>query len=100
MPRIYLKKVILSKQVRRADFLRFMPARQKKELLKQASGLRGKRVAHINAVADGGGVAEILARDCRQLSRRRRLKKRPPGRKLCTFNNGNNTNFMLKLEYK
>ena len=61
MPRIYLKKVILSKQVRRADFLRFMPARQKKELLKQASGLRGKRVAHINAVADGGGVAEILA---------------------------------------
>jgi len=60
MPQPYLEKVILSKQVRRADFLRFMPARQKKELLKQASYLRGKRVVHINAVADGGGVAEIL----------------------------------------
>jgi len=60
MPRTYLEKVILSKQVRRADFLRFMPARQKKELLKQASCLRGKRVVHVNAVADGGGVAEIL----------------------------------------
>jgi len=60
MPRTYLKKVILSKQIRRADFLRFMSARQKKELLKQASYLRGKRVVHINAVADGGGVAEIL----------------------------------------
>jgi len=60
MPKTYLEKVILSKQVRRADFLRFMPARQKKELLKQSSYLRGKRVVHINAVADGGGVAEIL----------------------------------------
>src|SRR3989338_11596528 len=60
MPRTYLEKVILSKQVRRADFLKFMPARQKKELLKQASYLRGKRVVHINAVASGGGVAEIL----------------------------------------
>ena len=61
MPRTYLEKVILSKQIRRADFLRFMPVRQKKESLKQASYLRGKRVVHINAVADGGGVAEILA---------------------------------------
>src|SRR3989344_113412 len=61
MPRTYLEKVILSKQVRRADFLRFMPVRQKKELLKQATYLRGKRVVHINAVADGGGVAEIIA---------------------------------------
>ena len=56
-----LNKVILSKQIRRADFLRFMSARQKKELLKRAFYLRGKRVVHINAVADGGGVAEILA---------------------------------------
>ena len=61
MPRTYLEKVILSKQIRRADFLRFMPVRQKKESLKQASYLRGKRVVHINAVSDGGGVAEILA---------------------------------------
>lgn len=55
-----LNKVIISKQIRRADFLRFMSARQKRELLKQASYLMGKRVAHISAVADGGGVAEIL----------------------------------------
>lgn len=60
MPQTFLKKVIISKQVRRADFLRFVPVRQKKELLKQASYLRGKRVVHISAVADGGGVAEIL----------------------------------------
>ncbi|MBI3092745.1 MAG: glycosyltransferase [Candidatus Levybacteria bacterium] len=56
----FLEKAILSKQVRRADFLRFMPARQEKELLKQAFYLRGKRIVHINAVANGGGVAEIL----------------------------------------
>ncbi|MDP2598269.1 MAG: glycosyltransferase [Candidatus Liptonbacteria bacterium] len=61
MPQTYLEKVILPKQIHRADFIRFMPARQKKELLKQASCLRGKRVVHVNAVADGGGVAEILA---------------------------------------
>ncbi|MBU4482467.1 hypothetical protein KKC16_03400 [Patescibacteria group bacterium] len=61
MQQTILKKVVLSKQIRPADFLRFMPARQKKELLKQASYLQGKRVVHINAVSDGGGVAEILA---------------------------------------
>src|SRR3989344_1646884 len=55
-----LKKAILSKQIRPADFLKFMPEGQKKDLLKQAAYLQGKRVAHINAVADGGGVAEIL----------------------------------------
>jgi len=60
MPQIYLEKVILSKQIRPADFLKFMSARQKKDLLKQSFYLRGKRVVHINAVANGGGVAEIL----------------------------------------
>ena len=60
MPRTYLEKVILSKQIRRANFLRFMPDGQKGELLKQASYLRGKRVVHINVVSNGGGVAEIL----------------------------------------
>lgn len=60
MTQTFLEKVILSKQIRRADFLRFLTARQKKELLRQASYLRGKRVVHVNAVADGGGVAEIL----------------------------------------
>ena len=61
MQQVFLKKVILAKQIRRADLLRYIPARQIKELLEQASYLRGKRLVHVNAVADGGGVAEILA---------------------------------------
>src|SRR3990167_8581596 len=61
MKNLNIRKIILSKQIRRADFLRFMPEGQKRELLKHASYLRGKKVVHINAVADGGGVAEILA---------------------------------------
>ena len=61
MPQTILKKVILTKQIRRADFLKFMSARKKRDLLRQSSYLVGKRVVHINAVADGGGVAEILA---------------------------------------
>src|SRR3989344_7894537 len=60
MPRKILKKAILTKQMRRAKFLKFMPARQKIDLLRQSSHLRGKIVVHINSVADGGGVAEIL----------------------------------------
>jgi trehalose synthase len=56
-----LNKVVISKQIRQANFLKFMPARQKRDLLRQSSCLRGKRIVHINAVADGGGVAEILA---------------------------------------
>src|SRR3989338_10231230 len=60
MPQTILKKVILTKQIRRADFLKFMPTLQKRDLLQQASYLRGKRVVHINAVVGGGGVAEIL----------------------------------------
>lgn len=60
MPQLFLKKVIIAKQVNRSGFLKFLSARQKQELLKQALYFRGKRVAHINAVAEGGGVAEIL----------------------------------------
>lgn len=60
MPQAFLKKIVLSKQIPPASFLKFLPARQKKELLRQASYLQGKRVVHVNAVADGGGVAEIL----------------------------------------
>lgn len=37
-----------------------MPTPQRKELLAQTSFLKGKRVVHVNATADGGGVAEIL----------------------------------------
>ncbi len=55
-----LKKFKFTKKIRSADFLRFLPEKGKKELLKQASYLRGKKVAHVNATAVGGGVAEIL----------------------------------------
>ena len=41
--------------------MKFLSAKKKKELLNQASYLRGKRVVHISAVAEGGGIAEILA---------------------------------------
>ncbi len=60
MPKSILKKVIVSKQIHSSEFLKFMPAREKKELLEQAFELRGKRVVHVNATAAGGGVAEIL----------------------------------------
>ena len=60
MPRTLLEKVFLSKQIRREDLLRFLPAKQRHALLRQASYLQGKRVVHINATAEGGGVAEIL----------------------------------------
>lgn len=56
----FLEKVLLDKQIRKVDFLRFLSKRQKSELLKRASYLQGKRVAHISATAVGGGVAEIL----------------------------------------
>lgn len=55
-----LKKVIFQEQIDPEAFLKFFSARKKKELLQQASFLRGKRVVHINATAVGGGVAEIL----------------------------------------
>jgi len=60
MSKTILKKVLLTKQIQRRDFLKFLPARKRKVLLKQASYLSGKRVVHINATATGGGVAEIL----------------------------------------
>lgn len=60
MSHALLEKVLLSKQIRPADFLKFVSVKEKNELLKQSSYLGGKRVVHINATAEGGGVAEIL----------------------------------------
>lgn len=56
----FLKKVVIQKQINPADFLKFFPSSRKKELLKQAARLRGKRIVHVNAVENGGGVAELL----------------------------------------
>ena len=55
-----LKKVVIQESVKPADFLKYSPVRQKNELLRQAAYMRGKRVVHVNATAEGGGVAEIL----------------------------------------
>ncbi len=61
MPQPVLKKVVPLREIRRTDFLKFLSVKEKETLLKQASFLRGKRVVHVNAVAKGGGVVEILA---------------------------------------
>lgn len=55
-----LKKIEIKKQINPKDFLKFVPVKQKKELLEAAKSMRGKRVVHVNATALGGGVAEIL----------------------------------------
>ncbi|QQG42510.1 MAG: glycosyltransferase [Candidatus Giovannonibacteria bacterium] len=60
MKPLFLEKISISKQIRPADFLKYPPAPQKKKLVRQAAYMRGKRVVHINATAEGGGVAEIL----------------------------------------
>lgn len=60
MTRPLLEKVFIARQVRPADFLKFSSPQERKELLRQAAALRGKRVVHVNATAEGGGVAEIL----------------------------------------
>lgn len=55
-----LAKVVVKRQVRPRDFLKFMTARQRAGLLRAASYLRGKRVVHVSATPQGGGVAEIM----------------------------------------
>ncbi|HEX9722091.1 MAG TPA: glycosyltransferase [Candidatus Paceibacterota bacterium] len=55
-----LKEVILASKVQAKDFLKFAPAAQKSELLRLGKVLRGKKIVHVNAVAQGGGVAELL----------------------------------------
>ena len=55
-----LKKVRIEKKITAKDFLKFLDKKQKQELISLAENLRGKRVVHVNATAEGGGVAEIL----------------------------------------
>lgn len=55
-----IKKVLIKKEVVAKDFLKFLSAQQRKELLALSKKLKGKKVLHINATAVGGGVAEIL----------------------------------------
>ena len=55
-----LEKVRSYEEVRKEDFLEFLGVKQKQELLSYADSLRGKKVVHVNATAQGGGVAELL----------------------------------------
>lgn len=55
-----LSKVVVKRQLKPQQFLKFMTARQKKGLLRAAFSLRGKRVVHVSATPQGGGVAEIM----------------------------------------
>ena len=55
-----LQKVRTQKKGAAKDFLKFLNADDRKELLRLAGELKGKRVLHVNATPIGGGVAEIL----------------------------------------
>jgi trehalose synthase len=55
-----LEKVRIRHKIKKQDFLKFLTAKQKKELLRLAEPLKGKKVLHVNATSSGGGVAEIL----------------------------------------
>jgi len=55
-----LKKVHIDNNIYSKDFLKFLGFWDKRALLKVAKKLKGKKIAHINAVSTGGGVAELL----------------------------------------
>lgn len=50
----------MEQKIQKQDFLKFLPGWQKQELLQCAKELQGKKVVHVNATAQGGGVAELL----------------------------------------
>ena len=56
----FLKNVDVPTKINAGDFLRFMPEEAREELIERAASLAGKKVVHVNATAQGGGVAEIL----------------------------------------
>jgi trehalose synthase len=55
-----LKEVKINKEINKKEFLKFLSKEQKEKFLKGVSKLQGKKVVHINATAEGGGVAELL----------------------------------------
>ena len=55
-----LKKVSLDQKVRAKDFLKFAPMAQQQRILEYVQALKGKKIVHVNATGQGGGVAEIL----------------------------------------
>src|SRR3989344_9604281 len=56
----YLKKVILQQKIHKSSFLKFATSTQKKDLSLNASLLKGRKMVHVNATKEGGGVVEIL----------------------------------------
>lgn len=57
---MYLKQVKPKRKLKKSDFLKHSSLKEKKQLLKLAKEMQGKKIVHINATAQGGGVAEIL----------------------------------------
>lgn len=57
---MYLKEVKIEKKINKSDFLKFSSIKERKQILKLAKELEHKKIVHINATAEGGGVAEIL----------------------------------------
>lgn len=55
-----LKEVEVEKGLKAEEWLAFASTERRAEILKEAEKLKGKKVAHVNATAIGGGVAEIL----------------------------------------
>lgn len=56
-----LTKVSKLRRVKKEQFLKYVSGTKRQELLSLASSLAGKRVVHVNAVAEGGGVVEVLS---------------------------------------
>jgi len=55
-----LNKVKINKKIKPDDFLKYSSAKQREDILKLAKDLRGRKILHVNATAEGGGVAEIM----------------------------------------
>src|SRR3989344_5043725 len=55
-----IQRIAGLKVLTKEEIFRFVPSPQRKKLEKLAEKLVGKRIVHLNATAQGGGVAEIL----------------------------------------
>lgn len=57
---MYLQAVNIKKRLNKSEVLKYSSSQEKKQLLDLAKKLKNKKIVHINATAEGGGVAEIL----------------------------------------
>jgi trehalose synthase len=57
---IMITQVSPKKRIKSREFLKFLSLAQKRELFLRTKALKGKKIVHVNATAQGGGVAELL----------------------------------------